>query len=180
MKKLCIFLACILYVNLSWASSDAEKNCNYIENWAEFTWLKVVYHNPDSTSGASFEFFRNNREELISAYSDQSPDKFRMLSIPMVARTYHGAKITGNKSSAECIPLVGDTSAIMGSYAIKALYFLGRAAKDGAATIKDKKTIEIKEEGPPTKIQINPGDQMTMGTPWELSGTLAINTAGDV
>ncbi|MBU0972023.1 MAG: hypothetical protein KKC20_15310 [Proteobacteria bacterium] len=162
------------------AASDSEKSCNYTKKWANFTWLKVTYHSSDSTSQSSFEFFEAPKERLFYAYSEQSPNKFKLFFIPMVAAAYQDVKETGIKTYHECIPIVGDTYSIFESYAVKALYFLGRAENEGAIAINDKKTIKIKEEGPPTRIQVNPGDHMTMETPWELSGTIEKNADGDI
>ena len=181
MKNQFIFIIFILFVtSCSVHRAGSKESCNYLEKWADYSQLKVTYQNVDSTSLESFDFYRNQKEKLVIARFGKNEETYKMLLIPGVATAYQGFKDNGNKTYVDCSPIVGDSSSILNSYSVNALYFLGRAHKNGPLTIHDKKTIEINEKGPSQRIQINPGDHMILETPWNLAGTLKKLANGDI
>jgi len=179
-KFLYTFLVCIFSITPCWANSASVENCKRMHNWHDFTWLKVTLYNPDTTSPSTYEFIKEQNEKIIYHYLNQNEDVYKVLIIPNVGVAFKDEKESGIKPASECQLIVGDTVSILYSQALRILYFLGRIDIAGPQSISVKKQINIKEDGHPTRIQINPGDHFTMGTPWELSGTVNKNGDSDI
>ncbi|MCP4493024.1 MAG: hypothetical protein GY820_37860 [Gammaproteobacteria bacterium] len=103
--------------------------------------------------------------------------KAKIYSIPGVATLWSGIDHTGIKTSQECYGIVKDTFAIIQSYAVRPLFFLGFGTKGGPEDVDSVEKIDISSEED-TRVQINPGDHMIIGGPWSLTGEVTKSTDG--
>ncbi len=168
MKRYIIILLLTLPINAI-GSDDCGKidSCNYSSIWANFSQFTVTYSNSKGEKGQTFVYMVKDRETLITF--DTQVGKANIFSIPGVATLWRGIGKTGIKTSQSCIDDVHDTLAIVQSYAVRALFFMGYGTKGGPEIVKGNMNIDISNKED-TKVQINPGDHMIIGGPWSLKG----------
>ena len=166
MKRL--FLIFLLIPLYSWSDNcSTVDSCHYSSMWSEFSRFKVTYSGPKNDKGSTFEYYVSDNESLMSF--DTKNGKARIYSIPGVATLWSGIDQFGIKTSQECYGVVKDTFAIIRSYAVRPLFFLGYGTKGGPEGVESVKNIDITSDED-TKVQINPGDHMVIGGPWLLKG----------
>ena len=172
MRAVIVFLLCMPIAAM--AADDCNKidSCSYSSMWSNFSRLTVTYSNSKGARGPAFDYIVENEESLITFNS--TTGKVNILSVPGIATLWHGIGKTGIKTSEACYEDVGDTYAIIESYAVRALFFIGFGVKGGPEIVSDLVNIEIanKED---TRVQINPGDHMMIHGPWSLKGNVKKN-----
>jgi len=151
------------------AGDDCSKvdSCSYSSMWSNFSRLTVTYSDSKNGKGSTFDYIVKDRESLT--IFDAQNGKASIFSIPGVASLWHGIGKSGIKTSQACYEDVRDTQAIMQSYAVRALFFIGFGVKGGPDAVLETVNIGIdnKED---TRVQINPGDHMMIRGPWSLKG----------
>jgi len=165
-----IVLAFLLIIPITaMAGGDCSKvnSCSYSSMWSNFSRLTVTYSDSKNGKGSTFDYIVKDRESLTTF--DARTGKASILSITGVATLWHGTGKTGIKTSQACYEDVRDTQAIMQSYAVRALFFIGFGVKGGPDAVLDTVNVDIdnKED---TRVQINPGDHMMIRGPWSLKG----------
>lgn len=144
--------------------------------WAGFSRFEVTYTDSSDGEGSTFEYYVSDRETLMSFETQKGIAM--IYSIPGVATLWNNIGHVGIKSSQECREIVKDTFAIIQSYAVRPLFFLGFGTKGGPDDVSTVKAIDLHSEED-TRVQINPGDHMIIGGPWSLRGEVTRNT-GDI
>ncbi len=135
--------------------------------WSGFSEFKVTYSGSKDEKGSTFEYYVTGNESLMSFETQK--ERARIYSIPGIATLWSGIDQFGIKTSQECQGVVKDTFAIIQSYAVRPLFFLGYGTKGGPEDIESVKHIDIASDED-TRVQINPGDHMIIGGPWLLKG----------
>ena len=90
-----------------------------------------------------------------------------MYSIPRFTTLWSGIGKTGIQSS--CREYVKDSKSILYGYALRPLFFLGLGTNGGPQKVNTRVDIN-KIITKNTKIQINPGDSISMKPNWTLQG----------
>ena len=164
-----ILLAILLLPGYVLAEEDCGKinSCNYSSMWGDFSKFTVTYSNSKGEKGSTFEYIVADKQTLMKFETKKGTAQ--IFSIPGVATLWQGIGQTGIRTSQECRADVRDTYAIIQSYAVRALFFLGYSVKGSPETITKDLTINL-ESDEDTKVQINPGDHMMIRGPWSLKG----------
>ncbi|MEC4091935.1 hypothetical protein [Pseudoalteromonas rubra] len=144
-------------------------SCNYTSMWSQYSKFEVTYSNSEKEKGTTFEYFIDNNESLMTFETKNG--RAYVYTIPKVATLWKGVGETGIKSAKECRAVVKDTHAIIQSYAVRPLFFLGYGTKLSPEQLGKENIIEI-SNNEDTRVQINPGDHMVIGGPWKLEGTI--------
>ena len=162
-------IAIIFFPAFAMAEEDCGKinSCNYSSMWGDFSNFTVTYSNSKGEKGSPFEFVVSDKQSLMKFETQNGTAQ--IFSIPGVAILWQGIGITGIKSSQECRSDVQDTYAIIQSYAVRALFFLGYSVKGRPETVSEDFIINLANDED-TKVQINPGDHMMIRGPWSLNG----------
>ncbi len=147
-------------------------SCNYSSMWSGFSKFDVMYSDLKESKGSKFEYFVSGNESLMTFETKNGTAK--IYSIPGVASLWKGIDTVGIKSDQECHEVVKDTQAIIQSYAVRALFFLGFGTKGGPDNFDKEINIDISSKED-TRVQINPGDYMMIGGPWTLKGHVIKN-----
>lgn len=142
-------------------------SCNYTSMWSPFSKFEVTYSRTKEETGTTFEYFIDNNQSLMTFETKNG--RAHIYTIPKVATLWKGMGETGIKNTKECQAVVKDTDAIIQSYAVRSLFFLGFGTKLGPNQLGKEKIIEI-SSNEDTRVQINPGDHMIIGGPWKLEG----------
>ncbi len=151
------------------AEEDCGKinSCNYSSMWSDFSKFTATYSNSKGEKGSTFEYIVADKQSLMKFETKNGTAQ--IFSVPGIATLWQGIGVTGIKTSQECHSDVRDTFAIIQSYAVRALFFLGYSVKGGPETITKDFTINLANDED-TKVQINPGDHMMIRGPWSLKG----------
>lgn len=163
------YILILLLVPISVLADECSKtnSCDYSSMWSDFSKFEVTYSDSKENEGTTFEYFINNNESLMTFETRNG--KAKIYSISGVATLWQGIGETGIKNSQECSSTVRDTYAIIQSYAVRPLFFLGYGTKGGPDELGNHKVINIASDED-TRVQINPGDHMIIGGPWVLVG----------
>ncbi len=166
------YLLYLLLVPISALADECSKvnSCNYSSMWSGFSKFEVTYSDSKENDGTTFEYFIGENESLMTFETRNG--KAKIFSIPGVATLWKGIDESGIKNSQECRSIVKDTYAIIQSYAVRPLFFLGYGVKGGPEIVETEKVIDI-SSNEDTRVQINPGDHMIIGGPWILAGTVS-------
>lgn len=153
------------------AGEDCGKidSCNYSSMWANFSKFSVTYAGAKDEKGSTFIYTLSNGESLMT-FGVQNGEA-DILSIPGVATLWRGIGKTGIKTSQDCRKDVRDTYAIIQSYAVRALFYLGFGVKGGPELVSNNVSVDVASKTD-TRVQINPGDHMIIGGPWSITGEL--------
>lgn len=162
---LTLFIPC-----LAQADCDDKSSCDYTKEWSRFTKFVAAYSTEEGGEQTEFEYLQTENELVVNVSSKKGVTT--LFSINGVGTLYKGIGVTGFKTSQECYTDVGDTYAILQSYAVRALYFIGIGSEVTPATVNQTHQIKYKHKKGDSRVQINPGDHMNIGSPWYLSGTL--------
>ena len=153
------------------ADEDCGKidSCNYSSMWANFSKFSVTFSNAREEEGSTFVYTLQNGESLMTF--EVNNGNVDIFSIPGVATLWRGIGNTGVKTSQACREDVRDTYAIIQSYAVRAMFYLGFGVKGGPEMITADINVDV-SNGKDTRVQINPGDHMIIGGPWSLKGEI--------
>lgn len=166
-----IVLILTLFIsNFSYARCNETSSCDYTKDWSDFTRFVAAYSATDGGDKTEFEYFRSENELVVNVRSNKGVRT--LFSINGVGSLYKNFGTTGIKTAQECYSDVGDTYAILQGHAVRALYFIGIGSDATPTTINQKQKIRYKHKKGDSRIQINPGDHMNIGSPWYLSGFL--------
>lgn len=167
MKKILIVLLFLPIYAIANEDCGKSDNCNYPSMWGGFSKFTVNYAKSKGEKGSNFVYISSDREGLMTF--ETKIGTANIFSIPGVATLWSGIGKTGIKTSLSCYKDVRDTFAIIQSYAVRALFFIGFSIKGGPELVSDTVNIDVgnKED---TRVQINPGDHMIIGGPWSLKG----------
>lgn len=166
-----IILILTLFIsNAAQANCDEKSGCDYAREWSDFTKFVAAYSATKDGDKTEFEYLQTENELVVNVRSEKGVTT--LFSINGVGTLYKNIGSTGFKTSQECHSEVGDTYAILQSYAVRALYFIGIGSDVTPATINKKHKIKYKHKNGNSRVQINPGDHMNIGSPWYLSGSL--------
>lgn len=152
------------------ANCEEKSSCDYTKEWSGFTRFVATYSATRNGDKTEFEYFQTENELVVNVSSGKGITT--LFSINGVGTLYKNIGFTGFKTSQECYSDVGDTYAILQGYAVRALYFIGVGSEVTPETIDGKHNIQYKHKKGDSRVQINPGDHMSIGSPWSLSGSL--------
>lgn len=160
----------LLISSFAQADCDEKTSCDYTKEWSGFTKFVAAYSAEEDGEKTNFEYLQTKNELVVNVSSKKGTTT--LFSINGVGTLYKGIGANGFKTSQECYSDVGDTYAILQSYAVRALYFIGIGSEATPDTINKKHKIKYKHKKGDSRVQINPGDHMNIGSPWYLSGSL--------
>jgi len=172
MRAVIVFLLCMPIAAMAGDDCNKIDSCGYSSMWSNFSRFTVTYSNSKDEKGSTFDYIVKDRESLITF--DTQTGKANILSIPGAAILWRGIGKTGIKTTEACYEDVRDTYAIMESYAVRALFFVGFGVKGGPEMIPDSVRIDVANKKD-TRVQINPGDHMMIHGPWSLKGNVKKN-----
>jgi len=165
-----IFILTLFISGIAQADCDKNNSCNYTKEWSGFTKFITEYSAKKNGESTKFKYIQTDNELLIEVSSVKGVTS--LFSINGVGTLYKNIGETGFKTAQECRPTVGDTYAILQSYAVRAMYFIGVGSQTTPTTLKGKQKITYEHKEGNSRVQINPGDHMNIGSPWNLSGTI--------
>jgi len=137
--------------------------------WSDFSELRVTYSDSKEKKGSELVYMVAGAESLTTFETKNGTAS--ILGVPGVATLWRGIGATGIKSAPSCYEDVRDTFAIIQSYAMRALFFVGFGVKGGPELVSDTVSIDI-SNAQDTRVQINPGDHMIIKGPWSLKGSV--------
>src|SRR5262245_45558005 len=120
---------------------EKDDSCNYSSMWGGFTELRLRYSGTRERKGSEYVYLQTPTESLMTFPVKNGPAT--TLSVPGVATLGHGIGTTGIKNSPSCYEDVGDTFAIVQSYAVRALFLLGSGLKGGPELVGETMTINV-------------------------------------
>ena len=144
-------------------------SCSYSSMWSGFSELRVTYSDSKEKKGSEFVYMVADPELVMTFPTKQGTAT--IFSVPGVATLWRGIGAVGIKSAPSCYEDVRDTFAIIQSYAVRALFFVGFGVKGGPELVSDAVKIDISNPDD-TRVQINPGDHTIIKGPWSLKGTV--------
>lgn len=165
-----ILILTLFLSSLAQANCEEKSSCDYTKEWSDFTRFVATYSATRDGDKTEFEYLQTENELVVNVSSEKGVTT--LFSINGVGTLYKNVGSTGFKISQECRSDVGDTYAILQSYAVRALYFIGIGSQATPETINKKQKIKYKHKKGDSRVQINPGDHMNIGSPWYLSGSL--------
>lgn len=165
-----ILIFTFFFSSYAYAQCDEKSSCDYTKDWSKFTRFVAEYSATEDGKSTKFEYLQVGNEMVVNVISKKGVTT--LFSINGVGTFYKNIGATGFKTSQECYSNVGDTYAILESYAVRALYFIGIGSQVTPATISGKHEIKYQHKDDDSRVQINSGDHINIGSPWYLSGSL--------
>ncbi len=165
------YILILLFLPIIVLAEDCSEidSCNYSSMWSNYSNFEVTYSSSKEEKGTTFEYFIDKNESLMTFETKNGPAN--IYTIHGVATLWKGIGEKGIKNTKECRAVVRDTHAIIQSYAVRPLFFLGYGTKLRPEKLEEEKVIDI-SSNEDTRVQINPGDHMVIGGPWKLEGSV--------
>ena len=165
-----ILISTLLLASAAQADCHNKTDCNDIKTWSDFTQFSAEYSLEKNGESTEFKYLKSSNELLVEVQSTKGLTT--SLSIDGIGTLYKNMGETGFKTKQQCLSTIGDAYAILQGYALRAIYLIGVSSKGTPTNLDKKQNLAHKHQEGDSIVQIKPGYRITIGAPWNVSGTI--------